>query len=287
MKTVLKTSVGIMIGVFFVTSCEQLPKTKSGVGINFIRGGNGINPNHGEIISLNMTYTSEDGKVLFDTREVGAPVQIMFDTTQWKYGGMLYEVLELLEIGDSIQFEIPAQNLYEVSFQGQIPDSIDSNSDILFNLGLEASVSHEVLRVKREKERATEEADVLDKFFTENGIDAQTTNSGLRYAITRPGKGPLPKVGQEVSVHYEGTLLNGNVFDSSYGKSPFTFTLGYGHVIKGWDEGIALISKGAKADLYIPSSLGYGETGSGRTIPPNSILKFDIELVDIKSSANN
>lgn len=287
MRTVSITWLMILLGVFLIASCEQLPKTKSGVAINFIRGGNGVNPNHGEIISLNMTYASEDGKMLFDTREIGAPVQIMFDTSQWKYGGMLYEVLELLEIDDSVQFEIPAQDLYEVSFQGQIPDSIDSDADIIFNLGFKASVPQEVLRVKRESERAVVEAGILDNFLLENGIDAQTTTSGLRYVITKSGDGSTPRIGEEVSVHYEGTLLNGNVFDSSYGKSPFTFYLGYGQVIKGWDEGIALINKGSKATLYIPSSLGYGEVGSGRVIPSNSILKFDVELVSIKTSANN
>ncbi len=286
MNALIRASKMAFIGILLVASCQQLPETKSGIEINFIRTGNGVNPNHGEIISLNMAYTSENGSVLFDTRKVGGPVQIMFDTTQWKHGGMLYEVLELLEVGDSVQFSIPAENLYEVSFQQPLPDSIESGSEISFNLGLQESVSQEVLRLERESERAKIDANILDNYLTESGIDAIVTNSGLRYVITKSSKGEIPSIGDRVSVHYEGTLLNGNVFDSSYGKSPFSFDLGYGSVIKGWDEGIALLSKGSKATLYIPSSLGYGERGSGRDIPPNAILKFDVELVDIKKPAN-
>ncbi len=281
----IETAVLLLAALF--TACEKLPTTKSGVEIKFILRGTGETPNHGEIISLNMTYISEDGQVLFDTRKIGAPVQIIFDTSQWNYGGMLYEVLELLEIGDSVQFDIPAENLYEVSFQSELPDSIESGTNIQFNLGLEQSVSQEVLRLEREDERLIVEADILDNYFTEKGIIAESTDSGLRYVITKQGDGPTPQTGERVYVHYEGTLLDGNVFDSSYGNDPFAFYLGYGRVIKGWDEGIALMNKGTKATLFIPSQLAYGERGSGRTIGPNSILKFDVELVDIKQPSGS
>ena len=181
MKIGLRIVIAVLLVVTLCTSCEKLPTTRSGVEINFIRVGTGETPNHGEIISLNMTYVSEDGKVLFDTRKVGAPVQIKFDTSQWKYGGMLYEVLELLEIGDSVQFVIPAENLYEVSFQSSLPDSIKSGSDIRFNLGLDQSVSQEVLILERE-------SNILDNYLTENGIIAESTDSGLRYVITKQGE---------------------------------------------------------------------------------------------------
>jgi FKBP-type peptidyl-prolyl cis-trans isomerase len=97
------------------------------------------------------------------------------------------------------------------------------------------------------------------------------------------GTGKEAKTGSAVSVHYTGTLMNGTQFDSSRtsGK-PFEFTLGEGHVIKGWDQGVVGMKVGGKRKLVIPSDLAYGENGSPPTIPPNAPLKFDIELLDVK-----
>lgn len=106
------------------------------------------------------------------------------------------------------------------------------------------------------------------------------TRSGLRYQIIKQGDGPLPQVGSPVAVHYKGYLGDGTVFDDSYSRNkPYTFELGKGKVIKGWDEGIALFKKGTKATLKIPPRLGYGNKQMGK-IPPNSTLYFDIEVMD-------
>lgn len=97
------------------------------------------------------------------------------------------------------------------------------------------------------------------------------------------GEGEFPKKGQQVTVHYVGTLEDGTKFDSSRDRGkPFTFTLGVGQVIKGWDQGIAQLKKGARAKLTIPPALGYGAYGAGGVIPPNATLVFDVELIDFK-----
>jgi FKBP-type peptidyl-prolyl cis-trans isomerase len=109
-----------------------------------------------------------------------------------------------------------------------------------------------------------------------------TTASGLKYKITEKGKGPKAVVGANVSVHYVGTLLDGTKFDSSRDRGqPFNFKLGEGRVIKGWDEGIALLNVGDKAIFTIPSTLGYGPNAMGK-IPANATLIFEVELVDVK-----
>lgn len=109
----------------------------------------------------------------------------------------------------------------------------------------------------------------------------ETTDSGLYYVIDEEGKGDNASKGSKVSVHYKGELLDGTVFDSSYKRNqPIDFTLGVGQVIPGWDEGIGLLNKGAKARLIIPSDLAYGAAGAGGVIPPNATLKFTVELVD-------
>lgn len=96
------------------------------------------------------------------------------------------------------------------------------------------------------------------------------------------GKGPAAKAGDKVKVHYTGTLTNGTEFDSSRKRNqPFEFVLGQGRVIKGWDQGVAGMKVGGKRKLTIPPSLGYGARGAGGSIPPNSTLLFDVELVEI------
>ena len=111
----------------------------------------------------------------------------------------------------------------------------------------------------------------------------EKTESGLRYQFIQRGEGKKAENGKTVSVHYEGSLENGKVFDSSYPrKKPIDFTLGQGQVIEGWDEGIALLKVGDKARFVIPSHLGYGSRGAGGAIPPNATLIFDVELMDVK-----
>ena len=109
------------------------------------------------------------------------------------------------------------------------------------------------------------------------------TSSGLEYIEVEAGTGAQATAGKTVSVHYTGKFQNGQVFDSSIPRGePLAFKLGAGQVIKGWDEGIALMKVGGKAQLIIPANLAYGERGAGGVIPPNATLVFDVELVAIK-----
>ena len=111
----------------------------------------------------------------------------------------------------------------------------------------------------------------------------EQTASGLRYKIIQKGDGAKAAAGNQVSVHYEGSLLSGQVFDSSYKRNePIDFQLGVGKVIPGWDEGIALLEVGDKARFVIPSDLAYGSAGAGGVIPPNATLIFDVELMGTK-----
>jgi peptidylprolyl isomerase len=114
-----------------------------------------------------------------------------------------------------------------------------------------------------------------------------TTPSGLRIIDTKVGTGPVPHAGQTVTVNYTGWLYvngkKGQKFDSSLDRNqPFSFTLGQGQVIKGWDEGVATMHVGGKRTLIIPPDLGYGASGAGGVIPPNATLMFDVDLLSAK-----
>lgn len=129
-------------------------------------------------------------------------------------------------------------------------------------------------------EEMKKEFEVIEAYLKENNLEAKKTASGLYYIINEEGDGPKAQPGQTVNVHYRGTLLDGKQFDSSFDRgTPIDFKLGVGMVIKGWDEGIALLNVGGKGKLIIPSFLGYGKSEIKGLIPANSILLFDVELV--------
>lgn len=121
-----------------------------------------------------------------------------------------------------------------------------------------------------------------EKFLAENGKKegVVTLKSGLQYEVLREGNGKKPKATDQVKCHYEGTLINGQVFDSSYKRNePAVFPLN--QVIPGWTEGLQLMQEGAKYRFYIPYILAYGESGAGGSIPPFATLIFDVELLEV------
>jgi len=176
---------------------------------------------------------------------------------------------------------VEGQEVVDAIAQGDVIETlaIERVGDAAQNWNaVEAFRVFENARAKREEEAKKAAQEALDKLAA--GFDQ--TDSGLRYKIIQKGSGAQAEKGKSVSVHYEGSLDNGQVFDSSYRrKDPITFTLGIGQVIQGWDEGIALLKEGDKARFVIPSYLGYGERGAGGVIPPNATLVFDVELLKV------
>lgn len=114
-----------------------------------------------------------------------------------------------------------------------------------------------------------------------NKEGVKTAPSGLQYKVTKEGKGSFPKDSDTVTVHYEGKLINGEIFDSSFQRGQ-TATFGLNQVIKGWTEGLQYINEGGEIELYIPYNLAYGERGAGGSIPPFATLIFKVQLVNIQ-----
>jgi peptidyl-prolyl cis-trans isomerase A (cyclophilin A) len=177
---------------------------------------------------------------------------------------------------------IEGQDVVDAVAQGDILESVE-----ILRVGeeaknwnaIEAFIGLKGARLKRAAALKAESEAKMEKL----AAGFEKTESGLRYQFIQKGDGKQAENGKTVSVHYEGSLENGKVFDSSYPrKKPIEFKLGIGQVIEGWDEGIALLKVGDKARFVIPSDLGYGPAGAGGAIPPNATLIFDVELMDVK-----
>lgn len=177
---------------------------------------------------------------------------------------------------------VEGQDVVDAIAQGDVLESVE-----IVRVGeeaekwnaIEAFIEFKGARNKRDIALKAEAEAAMEKL----AAGFEKTESGLRYQFIQRGEGKQAAAGKMVSVHYEGSLENGKVFDSSYPrKKPIEFKLGQGQVIEGWDEGIALLKVGDKARFVIPSHLGYGSRGAGGAIPPNATLIFDVELMDVK-----
>lgn len=150
----------------------------------------------------------------------------------------------------------------------------DSSPSVPSELNIAQAPSTEASDLMNPAESPSEVAPVADNLVT--------TESGLQYVELVEGTGAIPQTGQTVVVHYVGTLEDGTQFDSSRDRNrPFSFRLGTGQVIRGWDEGLSTMRVGGRRQLIIPPDLGYGARGAGGVIPPNATLVFDVELLRI------
>ncbi|MBZ0199614.1 MAG: FKBP-type peptidyl-prolyl cis-trans isomerase [Ignavibacteriaceae bacterium] len=166
-----------------------------------------------------------------------------------------------MKVGGTRTIVVPSELGYGQQGMGPVPPNTDMKIII------------ELIEVK---------APVIVKKWDADSTKYQTTKSGLKYVIISEGTGDKADSGKTVTVHYTGYLESGKIFDSSVERDdPITFMLGQGMVIPGWEEGLKLLNKGAKAKLVIPASLAYGSVDRGE-IPANSTLIFDVELVDVK-----
>ena len=248
----------------------------------------------GQLLLVHVQYRTDRDSVLMDSRQQQPePVPIPLGPTLPKGG--LEEAVSLLLPGDSAIFRFNADTVFARSLRQPVPPFIQRAGNALrVTVVARELLTPEQMRARMEnlakaraaKQLAQDDA-AIQAYLKKNKLTAKAkkTPGGTWYVVTTPGKGLPPKKGQTVSVTYRGTVLaTGQEFDSSakHGGTPFDFTLGAGQVIKGWDQGIAVLPKGSKATLLIPSPLAYGERGAGGDIPPNAPLRFDVELVGVK-----
>lgn len=271
-------------------------KTNNGLYFKFYTQGEGAQPQVGALMDVNLSCAVNDTIVIIPNSE---------NTMQMvgsQFAGDLFEGLAMMHVGDSASFIVNIDSTFIKLFgSSKLPEGFNSTDvmrfevrlvdcypeseyPVRFNARLRKETQKKVAQLKADYPNETEvAAQQLADYFASNKIKAEPTESGLYYVRTQEGNGDRPSVGQQVTVHYIGKLLDGTVFDSSYDRGePIVITIGVGQVISGWDEGILLMSKGEKGVLYIPYYLAYGERGAGDDITPFSNLIFEVELVDFQ-----
>ncbi len=266
-------------------------EVSNGLLMRIWKDAKGTNPVVGDFITIHTRARVGDS-ILFSSRQANnnEPFELQIRPAQQpRYD--LMEGFQLLTEGDSATFRMPLDTVLTLGAP-EMP-WMKKGAGMWFDQDIvvvKQKKQADAFKEKAEKGKAAMEKDeaTLKAYFAKNAIKATRHPSGLYYKITKTGMGDTARAGQKVSMNYTGKTMDGKSFDSNIDPEfkhvePFTFTLGQGQVIAGWDIGVGLLKKGSKATLYIPSAMAYGERSPSAAIPPNSILLFDVEVMNIEA----
>ncbi|MBI1770591.1 MAG: FKBP-type peptidyl-prolyl cis-trans isomerase [Bacteroidetes bacterium] len=298
-----------LVALVLLAGCNNDRETVSGQKFTMIKKGDGKEVDAKKFLILNFMFKDGKDSIWNDTRKNPYPWITMKQAIQ-RPGDNVLEVIGMLTKGDSTVFKVSAKDIFKKSFRQAVPPNVDSTSFFTFHVGL-ADVLDSVQFVKyrdelvakqnekmlnQQKDQLAKDTVAIDNYLKAKNIVAKKTSSGLRYVITRSGLGNNATDGQTVKVNYAGYLLNGKYFDTSLESvakeknlyqpgrpyTPYDVVVGQSQVIQGWHLALKLMNKGSKMTVYIPSSLAYGNQKRSEDIVENSILAFDMEIVDIK-----
>lgn len=293
-----KTNVALVFAtaILGLTSCKNEPKFKTIDGLEYMIAKDAPGdkkPKEGDIIEFHIRWSIDDS-LLTDTKKErkGEPVQGEFMKSQTK--GDLWTGMALLTPGDSAVFLVSVDSMIAQQKRMQpgaeIPAWVQGKKKFKYEVVLVSVKSKEDMQKEMDAKNSVQTAaddKLLQEYFAKNGITPTKTASGLYYTIQTEGTGETIKAGQTAEMKYIGTTLDGKVFDANMGAEAkrtelLPVAVGQGQVIRGWDEGLQLLKKGSKARFFIPSPLAYGPQAMGEMLPANSVLIFDVEVVNVK-----
>jgi FKBP-type peptidyl-prolyl cis-trans isomerase FkpA len=284
-------------------------ETPSGYKFDVLRKGDGVKIDSGKFVIINFMFKDGKDSVWNDSKKSGFPAIQQINGAA-PVGDVVQEVIKMMSKGDSVTFKVPTKKLFENTFRQPVPFGVDTTKSFTFNIGIADVMTREQVdkmqadMVAKQNEKMIKEKEMqlakdtlaIDDHLKAKNTTALKTASGLRYIVTKPGKGENAKVGQKVKVNYTGYLLNGKYFDTSIEAdarknnifregnpyAPLDITVGVQPpLIAGWTEIMQLMNKGSKVTVWIPSTLAYGNQRRSEEIIENSILVFDMEMVDI------
>ena len=284
----MKTIIYYLALIFVAFSCNSDNFITDASGMKykfFVENEENKKPIVGDILVLQMKYTTEKDSVLFDTKEFnGQPFRMKMNAVS-KNGGTIDDAFALMHEGDSAQFILDAERFYTETKNTEVPTFIKKGSKLVFNIKLVEIFSYDkYLEEKKTADvmTAEQEQKILKSYLENANITVTPSTTGLYYIEDKAGKGNFPKNGQKVKLHYTGSFVSGEVFDSSLKRGEiFEFEIGTKQVIPGLEEGICMMKKGGKSTLIIPSSIAYGNQ-QYKMIQPFSTLIFEVELINIE-----
>lgn len=291
----------IAVVAFSFTACRKSPykgfdKHKDGYYYKFVEVNKDNNmPVKGDLVSLYLTLSIEgDSMPFFPPQGLNIPSEGMrLAIDDMESPADLYDVIQTMHLKDSAEFILDADTFFYYMAPELRPANVEDGAKLHASIRLISIMPkaefQKLVQQQRQEEEAmlamlqNQEDSLMKVYLSKNKITVKPTASGLYFINKKAGSGIQAEKGKLVKVHYTGYLLDGSKFDSSIDRGePLEFKLGEGQVIKGWDEGIAMMKVGGKAKLIVPSKLGYGDRGAGQTILPYSPLVFDVELIDVK-----
>lgn len=300
-STILFLVITLFLSTGSIISQEKL--SESGLTYNLITSGSEEIPHENRIL-LRFVYTTERDSIYWDTRTsdrpFSPPKRIFADNP-----GMLDEIIYNLKVDDSITADIPVSKMFDNVPKGHQPEEVWN-----VQLKVVGSMTSDEYRAYRKQliidmrpdddkdgmKQLTKDISLIENYLKERNIEAQRTESGLFYSIQKEGMGDVAKKGDTIRANYTGYLLsNGFHFDSSVEQvakknnlydpdrayEPLKTAIGVGSVIDGWDEAFQLFNEGTVATVFIPSMHAYGPRKLSDDIPANSIMIFEVELVEI------
>lgn len=271
----------MMTGVSCSNREREFKKHPSGLSYHLIEmNPEGKTPETGDILVISMKIMTPDEQ-LYDASNF---YRLQLNKPMFK--GDFYTALSLLQVGDSAGFKLDAASFFEKNRKRDLPVEFRQGDPVYVYVRLKNILSAGDLENERESTYHTDfeqEMNLLKNYIELTNTTVKPTESGLYYVEKKKGTGPVAEVGKTLVVHYTGTTIDGKIFDSSLQRGQtFSFVLGRGQVIPGWDEAFQFMKQGGEARFIIPSNLAYGKAGYSNLILPYSTLVFEVELVEVK-----
>ncbi len=268
-----------------------------------MRQGDGKLARVGEVVVFDYMLLDSKDSVWTSTFDTYPSAYIIDDSSNLPNENGIVQMLRMLSKGDSVVVTMSVNDFYSKLSRGTRPKYIDPGLRMIYRFRVnDIMTNREYTDYQRDimkvfyRRQAAKDKRAIDAFLASRNLKADTTENGIRYRITQPGTGANARPGQTVMVNYVGYFLNGQYFDTNIESfaheaglydpirtyQPMEVTIGQSNVIAGWHEALQQLNKGAKGTFYIPSPLAYGASGMGQVIKPNTVLVFEIEVVDFK-----